>query len=330
MKQLKIRSWGNQSGSMQWRLIHPMKYLNKLGHQCEVNSAGFTPEDMYYDIFVPQGIVDVNFLVKLIEFQKGYSKKIVMDFDDFMKVNPDSPHYKEHEVADALAMLTSFARRCDMLTTTNPILAKELSFYNENVKIVPNYMDLEVWQYPIERRDDDKVRICWMGSITHLRDMGMVVDVLKRIMDDFPQVELQLMGDMRMKDLFEGYPVEVSMGVPFESYPQKLNGLKMDIGICPLLDNLFNLCKSPIKHWEVTIGGGATICSPTVYDSVVVEGKTGFIANNENEWYEKLSFLIKNKEKRLQMWGNAYDNLINNFSLKEHINEWEKVYQSVL
>jgi len=43
------------------------------------------------------------------------------------------------------------------------------------------------------------------------------------------------------------------LAVPFDAYPMRLAGLRLDIGLAPLIDNEFNHCKSKIKYFEYSI-----------------------------------------------------------------------------
>jgi O-antigen biosynthesis protein len=284
-----------------------------------------------YDIIFPQGIVDLSVLVSLIEMKKEYGTKIVTDFDDMMVVGKDNPHYKEHQVLDAVNILTSFSKHCDLLTTTNEYLAKQLRKLNPNVKIVPNYIDLDYWQLPIQR-NNDRVRIGYVGSITHMKDIQMIVPALKKILKKYKdKVELILVGDYRWRDLFKNFTnVEVILGIPFDNYASRLNGLRLDIGIAPLRDNEFCLSKSHIKWYENTIAGAVTIASPTVYDRVIRHGENGFIAKNTEEWIKYLSLMIEDSTLRENVWHRAYDEVTGSYSLEKHAHEWEQVYESVL
>lgn len=331
---MKIKGFPNSSGSGQWRLIHPFKYLNKIGHQAVYRREGEKDEfnDLkQYDILIPQGVVSLDALTMMLELKRDCGVKIVMDFDDMIQVTPDNPNYKDHMVMDSCAILSSFAKFVDGITCTNEYLAEDLRKLNKNVYIVPNYMDLEYWKLPLPERGE-KVRICYVGSVTHLLDLTGVADSIKRVLDKYgDKIELFMVGDLRWKEVFKGYPnVECFLGVPFDSYAHRLNGLAMDIGIAPLNDTPFNRSKSPIKWMENTIAGGVTLASPTVYSNVIKEGINGFIAQDSDEWFDKLCMLIDNKELRQKVWSNAYNEVINDYSLEKNIKEWEKVYQEIL
>lgn len=331
---MKIRAFPNNFGSGYWRIIHPQKYLQRMGHECNYNEGKnvLKEELMHYDIAIPQGAVDLKALTWLLEVRNKTGLKIVTDFDDMLEVTKDNPHYKDHKVLDAVEILSAFAKYVDAITTTNEFLAERLRKFNPNIYIVPNYMDLEYWQLPIQKNETGKIRIGYVGSITHMLDVGMAAGALKKILNKYKdKVELVMVGDARWKEYFEGYKnVECMLGVPFENYASRLNGLQIDIGIAPLRDTEFNHCKSPIKWMENTIAGAATIASPTVYDTVIKHGENGLIARNHQEWIKYLSELIENKELREKLWKNAYKEVTTIYSLANHVHDWEQVYENIL
>jgi len=334
---MKIKAFPNKSGSGQWRLIHPLKYIERLGHTVSIADTSEDAKTVVstlvdYDIIIPQGVVDVEALKILLGLKYEYGIKIVIDFDDMIEVTPDNPNYKDHEIWDASPILQSFTKFADAVTTTNEHLAKYLRKFNEKVFILPNYMDLEYWQLPIQKNETDKVRICYVGSCTHLLDIEMVAPALKKILKRYgDKVELLMVGDLRWREVFKGYNnVDCLLGVPFENYASRLNGLGMDIGIAPLRDNEFNRCKSNIKWMENTIAGGVTVASPTVYSETIKHGVDGFIASSTEEWVKYLSELIENKDLRDSVHSRAYSEVVGTYSWEKNIKKWEKVYKDVL
>jgi len=337
MDKMKIKAFPNASGSGQWRIIHPMKYLARRGHQVNIKTSdvGATTtvdELLGYDIILPQGIIDLEALKLMLEVRRDYGTKIVLDFDDMIKVTKDNPHYKDHKIWDASPILQSFAKFVDGITTTGEHLAKYLRTLNKNVFILPNYMDLEYWRYPIKKNTTNKIRICYVGSVTHLMDIKMVAPALKKVLRTFKdKVELVMVGDLRWREVFKGFDnVDCLLGVPFDSYAYRLNGLMMDIGIAPLRKTNFNLCKSDIKWGEISIAGGATIASPTVYDRTITHGVDGLIAHDSEEWVKYISLLIEDSVLRHKLWKRAYNYWTNKRNLEMNIQEWENAYTTIL
>ena len=254
---------------------------------------------------------------------------MIVDVDDLMDVDEDSPFKPEHDVTNASEVLRVVISIADLVTTTTPYLEKRLRKLNKNVTVLPNYPDLRRWDLPKSKNTSDTIRIGWAGSITHLKDLELIVNPLKRICKEFPQVRLLFIGESRIASRFEGLPVEYIPGVPFEVWPAKLHSLRLDIGLAPLLDNEFNRCKSRIKFYEYAIAEIPGIYSPTVYQERGFDGEFGMIAENEDQWYQSIKNYILFPELRQDVIRAAYAYVTRRCSLEKHIGLWEESYRNL-
>lgn len=323
----KILIYHNGSGAAYWRLIDPLMMLPKDEFQVTIADGGVRMEQLEeYDIYCLQSIVDKEGIAKMYYMQQEKGKKIVCDIDDAMEINEDNPHAEEHKMTDAVYVIGQTLKIADMITTTTPYLANRLKKYNDNIQILPNYMDMGRWGGPVRPNVSKEIRIGWMGSITHLNDIKMVVPTLKRILGEYPNVKLVLMGDIRFKDLFDSENVEVRLGVPFDVYPAILRGLQLDIGICPLLDTEFNRAKSNIKALEMALVNVPCIASDVEPYKKSLAYK---LAKTEDDWYEQITDLIKREGKRRQAGKKAHNRLLNEYDLSYHIGDWIDSYNSL-
>ena len=337
MNKPKILFYGNSTGSFQWRFADPAKYLARRGFLIRCNQAEAITEEAVKeaDIIVMSSIVDRDGIALIYEYQQEHGKKIIVDSDDGLQLNEDSPFKPEHEIAQASDVIKRTMEIADMVTTTTPYLAKQLSVLNKNVKVLPNSMDLEKWDLPKHTNDSQYFRIGWAGSVTHLDDLKMIVEPLKRIMDEFPQVQLIFCGETRIAELFPNYPVETVLGVPFDAWPARLHGLRLDLGLAPLRDTPFNRCKSNIKFQEYSIAKVPGIYSPTVYNihggfNQPFDGVFGHIAYDEEQWYRCIKNMILSKELRSDLIGKAYPFVKRKYNLAKNIHLWEDAYRSLL
>jgi len=328
---MRIIAWHNGSGARYWRLDDPFKALRKIGIDANVTEEHITDElVLKNDIFVCQFTVDKEGIALLRAYQQERGKKIVAEFDDFIEVNDDNPNQMEHKISQAPEVLKVLATIADMVTCTNNHLAKRLKEFNKNVVILPNYMDLERWEKPYLKNDTGFINIGWVGSMSHYNDLKMIVTPLKRILAEFPNVRLYIMGEWRARKWFEGVKnVEVMLAVPFNAYPTRLAGLRLDIGLAPLVDNEFNRSKSNIKWQEYSINRIAGVYAPIVYNMHGFEPKFGMIARTPDEWYSAIKQLIIYPKLREEMAANSYELVKNNYNLEKHIGEWADAFRSL-
>jgi hypothetical protein len=120
------------------------------------------------------------------------------------------------------------------------------------------------------------------------------------------------------------------LGVPFDYWPDKLNGLQLDIGIAPLVDNDFNRCKSNIKWQEYSIAKVPGVFSPTVYaqtaSHIIFDGVIGMIAETRDQWYQCLKNYIVCKNLRKDISSHAYSFVRAEYSLEKNIGMWVDAY----
>lgn len=326
---MKILAYPAPSGSSIWRLKDPFKYLNKLGIDAQIADETITDKAAQWaDIVVLQSTVNKEGIALLRAYQQLHGLKIVVDSDDLLELNDDNPHAVEHKLANASEVIKITMGIADLITCTTETLANSLKKINKNVKILPNYMDLERWDLPKQKNTTDRIRIGWAGSATHLNDLKSIVKPLIKAKEEYPQIDYIFVGESRIRDLFP-FPVEIMMGVPFDMWPSKLHSLRLDIALAPLTNTVFNQCKSNIKFQEYAIAQYPGIYAPIVYNSQFFEPKFGIVAEDEDHWYRAIKHLIDYPQRRTEIADNAYELVKRKFSLERHIPEWSAAYKQL-
>lgn len=329
---INIAAFPNPSASRHWRLESPFKYLNKTNEfDARVIEGGIKePVLQWADIIITQGAVDKKGIALIHAYQKELGKKYIVEQDDQIEVEKNNPHKKHHDITDASQVIKTSMNIADMVTTTTKHLQRRLKKHNENVVVLPNYLDLETWDLsPKHNNTSDRIRIGWAGSITHLDDLQSIAPIIKKILDDFPNTELVLVGEPRAADIFEGYKVECMLGVPFEAWPKKLHSLRLDIGIAPLRTTSFNQCKSNIKFLEYSIAKIPGVYSKIVYGYNKIEPRRGTIAYDDNQWYWGLRNYIYSENLRKDVASNAYSFVKSWYNIEKEVDQWAEAYKSL-
>ena len=72
---MKIVAHGNDSGSKNWRLLNPFKYLRQKGIQAYVSDRGINEEEaMWADINIVQSVTDKDGIALLYRLQQENGK----------------------------------------------------------------------------------------------------------------------------------------------------------------------------------------------------------------------------------------------------------------
>lgn len=179
-----------------------------------------------------------------------------------------------------------------------------------NVYIFPNTVVPEDYEHFRVMRKDDKVRILWQGGESHYIDWFPLRAALQRIVEKYrDKVTFVIWGSLFKwihgvipEDMIEHHPWRA-----YDSYKLKRGLLNIDINLCPLVDNPFNRCKSPIKWYEGSIWDEpeATLAQKTEPYHEIQHGKTGLLFKTSDEFVEMLSSLIDNPELRTRLGEGA-------------------------
>jgi len=227
-------------------------------------------------------------------------------------------------------MVRAAFKKSDMVTCTTPELQEVFKKINPNTVILPNYINIDI--YPRIDMVKKKVRIGWQGGVSHYEDLynfkGVFEEISKR--DD---VEIVYFGDTRMSNMFKDCRnIEVQDWVSLQAYPYKLACLNIDIGVCPLVDNVFNRCKSAIKYYEYSAVGACTVASDMPpYSNAITNYKDGILVPADNKsWVDALVELIENPKKRLGLRENAYDNIRENYTIQKNAHKWVDAYKELI
>jgi len=229
---------------------------------------------------------------------------------------------------------------CDAVTTTTQPLAEYFRTINPNVYLLPNCIDFA--QYPhmndlFERRKDGPVRIGWWGGDNHWHDIASVGPWLSRYVND-RDVKLVLMGAFYKGPLrgIDENKVDEKPWVHVEAFPWRLACAGMDISVIPLAkstmqDMKFNTFKSNIKYLEA-----AALKIPSVVQGDVrpyeccEDGVNALTYTTEEEFREKMDYLVKDAQAREALGNAAYDYAREHHDLDREIVRWMDCYERVV
>lgn len=226
--------------------------------------------------------------------------------------------------------LTQFAidqfRNSDGIITSTPYLKEVYSEFNEHIYVVPNSLDLLMWD-SVPRKKKGGIRVGWIGSGSHSEDLKILETVIDPILQRNKEVKFVFASYFgedkeRVPDfLKDRRRVEiVSKWSPILKYPAYLASLDLDIGLAPLVDNKFNRGKSNLRWLEYAGFGIPSVCSNVDhFTRTIRHGVDGYLANNQSDFINCIDALVKSQKLRKSIGKAAYARVCKDFNIEKNI-----------
>lgn len=240
---------------------------------------------------------------------KVLRKKIIYDFDDAIW-NPNV------SVSNGFAnrfkwysKVGTICRWATVVTCGNNYLRNYALHFNQDVKFIPTTIDTD-YHLPNQKSENKIPVIGWTGSHSTTYYLNFLIPVFKKLEEQF-QFELRIISN---KDL--QLPLKSYCFIHWKKETEIEDLQQFDIGIMPLPDDEWSKGKCGFKLLQYMSVDVASIASPVgVNTEIIIDNHTGFIAVTENDWFEKLSALLQNSEKRKSVIANARQHIEKNYSV---------------
>lgn len=262
--------------------------------------------------------------VGLPKLLRQYDYLIISEIDDSLTRFPNIAKMKYVDYVATCAV-----------TCSTETLADEVREFNPYVKVFKN----QIATLAPEKKFEDKDEITiFFGAVNRSEEWDDIMPIINKFAKKYgKKLRFIVISDIKFFNALESqnkfFVIDKSTGIQeFVSYNVYMNELyRADIALLPLKDNIFNRAKSDLKFIESANAQVAVLASPTVYESVIKDGETGFIYRNPREFQAKLKILIENKAKRIELSKAAYEYIKRERLLVNHIEErynwFKEMYQ---
>ena len=250
----------------------------------------------------------------------------VVDIDDHWILPKYNPAYWAYRKGIKQCVKDSI-NYADAVITTTPALAKEIRAINDKVIIASNCLDYTHKQWeaePMERTD--KVKVGWVGGVTHEEDLKLIADQIKGLDIEFyicgytpGEIWNRIAKSMPDAKIVEGTSV-FEYGEVYRHF---------DFVVAPLQDNKFNNCKSELKIVEASAYKKPIICS-AVYPYLYHGDNDGVLFVQHNEWRTAIQKLVDaGRSVRESMGVSNYDYCQKHHNLELHNLTRLQLYKSL-
>lgn len=281
-----------------------------------------------YDAYILHRIPVENSIFFMQSVQKK-GKKFILEMDDDIFSIPEWTPSEEYRNPK-----WSLKRAIDMsdeIWVSTDVLAEAVNRPSKT-HVLPNLIDYNAFPQPLE--PTDPIRILWMGSMWHDKDLEQVVNPIIKLLEeykekiqvifwgclptafaDYKRVPGQNMAVLKQTDKF-GKNLLYLEGIPFKFYFDSLIKVRPYIGIAPLYDCKFNDSRSNIKYLEYSMAGAATIAVDCPPYKCISHNEDGLLVepHDEEGWYNALKRLIEDKKLHDELVLNAREKVFKQYS----------------
>lgn len=334
-------SSGAVGDSWRYRVKNVAEELNLHGIPASITIQDNIWLNSYADrfkVFIFHRVVNTPKISSFMEKIKEHGGEIMFETDDLTfdfeclkrqdfhkNLNDTEKKFFENGLG-AKILKDPYVRTC---TTTTSFLADKLREYGKEVFIVKNKLsseDLKIARDLINKKYDAHggVRIGYFsGTASHNKDFETVIDPLCRIMEKYPEVQLHLVGTLEFTNELNKFRDRIKKLSFAQREDHFSNVAKVDINLAPLeIGNPFCESKSELKFFEAGILRVPTVATATrTFREAIEDGVDGFVANDAEEWFEKLEKLVASRESRESMGDNARQKAAKLYSTESGINK---------
>lgn len=336
------------------RIIQPMTALNGYkDRDIEIETKVFNhktdPSFDWRDIFQEYDAVYFNYTTNDIGYAvmgtlaQKYGKKLILDVDDALhEILQDNSAYEIFKPGSwGREVVTAIMGDVHHVTVTNKHL-KNSVLHNTNrnsrdITVLPNYIDLDVYNHRCEFKDRGYYKAIHFGSSTHFASFYSkpFMAALDRIMREFPNFTFMTVGAFvaEFKKKW-GMRYEQLFGDPdLFKWIEKQKGYMddADFMLVPLIDNSYNRSKSNTKRWE-----GSSYKIPFIaqnirqYREVIDDGIDGYLCDTEESWYRAISTMILDAKKRKEVGIAGYERTVRDAQMKDNVWRYAEMIKNVL
>ncbi|MBC2717412.1 MAG: glycosyltransferase family 4 protein [Desulfobacteraceae bacterium] len=321
-------------GTTQMRCVQPAHYLAQKGWRTEFGCIYRSLPKARKAIVFHRAALDSH-TEQYLSYAKARGLVTIYDTDDFLF---DEESIEQFPLPDSAKAYRTMMEKCDVILVSTRYLQQRAELFHPDVRVVKNGLSKEfVAKAEFVRRNgtqkqDNVITVAYLsGSKHHEDDFQLVERALIKILTDFTDTRLLVMGKLRCSDKFRcfGDRFQYKNFVPYRDFWRVFQDI--DINIAPLnVRKSFTQARSELKYIEAGIFGIPTIASPTsTYRDAIFHGINGLLAE-DLDWYDALKSLITDGEKRIRLGEAARKDVTENYRPEKRSVQWNELVSDIL
>lgn len=300
---IKILAIVDEFGSRYHRIKLPLEKIMSEDIKVDFLETKELKEEMIkgYNVLWVNRLAPVD-AISLNRWLNKYNIKFIIDLDDAVEVgkhiNKMLYDIQKNVVQRQLVL-------ADLIIVSSLDLVEYVIKFNQTIAFIPNFIPFEEGQFKWDgERNNEKMVVGLLGSISHYYDYMTLRNPLKRIFSDREVQEkckFVIVADKKndlwkkVINMFTHKNIELEVLEPksVTEYMSLYDGI--DVVLAPLENTEFNKTKSALKILEA-----ATREIPVIGSHLYLEkGFNCFIpVKNSGDWYKTIKSFLKNRDYR--------------------------------
>ena len=323
-KKIKVFGFGqSNSGVTYHRIAMPLGWMDDI-------------EGMVSNVINPEWVGDKFDLVifnRLNPYQdqiglirQGFGCKVVIDIDDHWHLPTNHINYEDYLHHGKLIERNLY--ESDLVTCTHERLADICRKFNNNVQVLPNALPYGDDQFTINKVEDDSIRFFWAGGCTHLDDLRILKNPIRRLMAHKSKIKMVIGGyddcnDIskyiwdKMTDAFTANRTlnhQILPSMPVNKYMTMYD--HADVMLIPLVANNWSANKSNLKLLEAAAKKVPVICQKVAPYSDDMDAPVLWVEKQE-DWYKHMNYFINNKNSIIDYGEKIHEWAVSKYNLRD-------------
>jgi glycosyltransferase involved in cell wall biosynthesis len=286
-----LKAWGTVKG-----------YFRRMAHLFESTKADY--------IFIHREATPLGPPIFEWLLTKVFRKKLIHEFDDAIWMPGGETISFKKKFLKATWKIRHIIKWSYKVVAGNKFLCDYARQYNSSVFLIPTVVDTTYGHFKQkDQTEGEKIVVGWTGTHTTLHNLEVIEGVI-------PELKKEIDFDFL---IISNKPPQWNFDFIYKQWElatEQEDLLKMHIGIMPSKQGPWFEGKCGFKLIQYHACAIPAIASPTQANSLItLHGRTGFIANDREEWKDYLKKLITDASLRSLMGEAGRQHIEKNYSL---------------
>lgn len=290
------------------------------------------------DILVINRFAFYNPIDEIKKWRDKYQFKLVIDIDDYWELPSSHILFDNWDFNNISNIIIEYMIMADIVTCTHERLYERISVYNQNVYILPNAIPHNFEQFVMQKETSENVRIMYQGSITHMHDVELLRNPMKKVYSDSQlRQKISTTFGGHVRNLVDSNSMLSAFTCGLRLKPMIFTGMSpmeyyqiynhADICLVPLVDSKFNKYKSNLKILEAAYAGIPVIASH-INPYLDFPEDCVLYAKTKKDWYTYIKMLTDIEYTRESYGRNLQDFCELHYNFKDINNERKIIYET--